>query len=61
MWQLMRRAWEDDSGQDLVEYVLIMVFIALGVAASLMLLQHALGGAFEQTENAMNGQTGAGG
>jgi len=31
--QLLRNLWSDDSGQDLIEYTLLMAFVALASAA----------------------------
>ncbi len=33
MIQLLRNLWSDDSGQDLIEYTLLMAFVALASAA----------------------------
>lgn len=35
---LIARLWGDDGGQDLVEYVFIILFVALAVVAGLKLL-----------------------
>ncbi len=35
MTELLRRMWADDQGQDLIEYALICVLIALAVFALL--------------------------
>ncbi|MGA3043737.1 MAG: Flp family type IVb pilin [Bryobacteraceae bacterium] len=33
MTNFMHRLWTDDKGQDLIEYTLLMAFVALGSAA----------------------------
>ena len=33
MVELMRRLWKDEQGQDLIEYTLLMAFVALSSAA----------------------------
>lgn len=33
MTNLLRNLWADDRGQDLIEYTLLMAFVALGSAA----------------------------
>lgn len=38
MTNLLRSLWSDESGQDLVEYVLILVLIALAAVAALQFL-----------------------
>lgn len=59
MSHLVNALWNDQSGQDLVEYVLIIVFIALGVAAALLALRGSIESVFTRTANTFNGQTGS--
>ena len=33
MLSLMRKFWQDESGQDLIEYTLLMAFVALASAS----------------------------
>ena len=33
MLNVMKRLWQDDQGQDLIEYTLLMAFVALASAA----------------------------
>ncbi len=33
MLKIMKRFWQDDQGQDLIEYTLLMAFVALASAA----------------------------
>jgi len=33
MTNLMKRLWQDEQGQDLIEYTLLMAFVALASAA----------------------------
>jgi len=33
MLNVMRRLWQDEQGQDLIEYTLLMAFVALASAA----------------------------
>lgn len=47
METLLQQLWSDESGQDLVEYVLIIVLVALAVVAAL----EFLGGAITQVFN----------
>ena len=46
MRQMLRRLWTDDSGQDLVEYALLLVLLTLVVIAALSLLGPTIGGFF---------------
>lgn len=61
MEKFMRSLWTDESGQDLVEYVLIIVLIALGVAAAMVVLQQALSNVFGETATQLETQAGVGG
>lgn len=51
--------WADERGQDLVEYVLIIVFIALGVAAALLALRGSVEGVFNKAASTFNSQAGS--
>lgn len=57
MENLMRSLWTDESGQDLVEYVLIVVLIALGVAAAMILLRGALNEVFSDSASTLQAQS----
>ena len=46
MMQMALRLWTDESGQDLVEYALLLVLISLIVIAALTLLGPIIGGFF---------------
>ena len=60
MTHFVKALWDDQSGQDLVEYVLIIVLIALGVAVALTLFQNAIKGAFNHAASTLNTQAGTG-
>ncbi len=47
MNQLMRRLWQDEAGQDLTEYALLLVLIALAAIASV----NGLAGSIENVFN----------
>lgn len=53
------RFWGEDRGQDLIEYVLIIVVIALGVGAAMLLLRGAMGAAFNKAVSDFNTQSGS--
>jgi len=57
MAHLMTALWDDQAGQDLVEYVLIIVLIALGVAVALISLRGAITGAFNNASSTLNTQS----
>lgn len=42
MLELIQRLWRDQSGQDLTEYALLIVLVALAAVASMKSLAHAI-------------------
>lgn len=42
----LRRLWKDEEGQDLVEYALLVVLIALGAIAAMRGLSKAISNVF---------------
>ncbi len=46
MRQLLRRLWKEEDGQDLTEYGLLLVLIALASIASMNSLASAINGVF---------------
>ncbi len=46
MKNLMMRLWKEEEGQDLVEYVLLLVLVALGATAAMRSLAGAISNAF---------------
>jgi pilus assembly protein Flp/PilA len=46
MKNLLRRLWQEEEGQDLVEYALLVVLIALGAIAAMKSLASAISDAF---------------
>lgn len=51
------RLWKDQSGQDLVEYVLLLLLIALMLVASTKSLSQAIGNAFRTVTNTVSAAT----
>jgi Flp pilus assembly pilin Flp len=51
----LRRLARDEEGQDLVEYAFLTVFVALASAATLLLLQAAIGAAYGTSSIAVDG------
>jgi pilus assembly protein Flp/PilA len=43
---MFRRIWKEEEGQDLVEYALLVVLIALGAVAAMQSLASAISDAF---------------
>jgi len=46
MKNLVKQLWQDESGQDLVEYALLLVLVALAAIASLNTLSTAVKAVF---------------
>jgi pilus assembly protein Flp/PilA len=52
MKNLFRRLWQEEEGQDLVEYALLVVLIALGAVVAMQGLASAISDAFNNaTQN----------
>ena len=54
MTQQIRRFWTDESGQDLVEYALLLVLLTLVVIAALRLLGPTIAGFFNNVSGNLN-------
>jgi pilus assembly protein Flp/PilA len=46
MKNLFRRLWREEEGQDLVEYALLVVLVALGAVVAMQSLASAISDAF---------------
>ncbi len=51
---LLRNFWNDDSGQGLVEYALIIALVAIGLILALLFLRNAIGGIFDDISGELN-------
>jgi pilus assembly protein Flp/PilA len=51
---LIRRLWTDESGQDLVEYALLLVLLVLIVIAALRVLGPTIAGFFNNVSGNLN-------
>ena len=49
----MKRFWNDESGQDLVEYSLLLGFLALGVIASYDTIRGSIGTIWTNADTAL--------
>jgi len=54
MRQQFQRLWTDESGQDLVEYALLLVLLTLVVIAALRILGPVIGGFFNDLSDNLN-------
>jgi len=46
MKELLSRLWNDESGQGLVEYVLIIALVAIGLIAIMLIFRNSIGNIF---------------
>lgn len=53
---IIRQLRDDESGQDMVEYVLILVFLALTVAVALLSYQGSLSDVFTNTSETIQSE-----
>jgi len=54
MTQLLRRLLTDDSGQDLVEYALLLALVSIVVIAALAILGPTIAEFFNEVSNNLN-------
>jgi len=57
MKKLLRRLWKEEEGQDLTEYALLMVLLALAAVATLQNLAGAIRTVFTNAQNALQNNT----
>jgi Flp pilus assembly pilin Flp len=57
MQNLLKRLWHDEQGQDLVEYALLLVLIALAAAATIQTLGKSISNVFSNANVALTGYT----
>jgi pilus assembly protein Flp/PilA len=57
MKNLVMKLWKDESGQDLVEYALLLVLIALAAVATMKTLATAIEGVFTTATADLNATT----
>jgi pilus assembly protein Flp/PilA len=56
MKDILVRLWKEEEGQDLTEYALLLVLLALAATASLHTLATALNGVFNNAATNLNTQ-----
>ena len=54
MRALVSKFMNDESGQGLVEYALIIALVAIGLIAILVLFRNAIGNVFNTSKNALD-------
>lgn len=55
MWQ---KFWSDESGQGLVEYVLIIALVAVGLIAIMVLFRNSIGNTFKNVKEKLDAAPG---
>ena len=54
MSNFLTTLWQDESGQDMAEYALLLVLIAVTVTVVVMAFREAIENAFEEATNQLN-------
>jgi pilus assembly protein Flp/PilA len=57
MKEILKRLWKEDEGQDLTEYALLVVLIALAAVAAMNTLATAISSMFTSIATNITGQT----
>ena len=57
MQNFLTKLWNDESGQDLVEYALLVAFIAIVAVAGVILLGDSISDLFSRTSEALDDVT----
>jgi Flp pilus assembly pilin Flp len=60
MKNILMRLWEEEDGQDLIEYVLLVALVALATAAAFPPIVIAISGVFTKAGTCLTTGTGAG-
>ncbi len=60
MKNIMKRLWKEEEGQDLIEYALLVAFIALAAAAIFPTVGKSINTIFTNANTCLNSATGAG-
>ncbi len=55
MKDLMQRFWNDESGQGLTEYALVLALVSVGLIAVLVLFRDAIGKVFDRVVEVLQG------
>jgi pilus assembly protein Flp/PilA len=55
MKDLLKRFWNDESGQGLTEYALVLALVSVGLIAVLVLFRDAIGRVFDRVVEVLEG------
>jgi Flp pilus assembly pilin Flp len=58
--ELLKKFWNEEEGQDLVEYALLLGFISLAVTAALTTMKNAIGNTYTSTASQLQAAPGGG-
>lgn len=53
---MLKAIWQDETGQDLVEYTLLIIFVALALVAALELLGGSISEGMNDAGDMLDGQ-----
>jgi pilus assembly protein Flp/PilA len=51
---LLQKFWNDEQGQGLVEYVLIIALVAIGLISIMLIFRNAIGNVFVRASGELN-------
>jgi Flp pilus assembly pilin Flp len=57
MKQMLRRLWKEEQAQDLTEYALLVVLVALGAIAGMTTLANAINSVFSKAAGNLAGNS----
>lgn len=52
--RVLQQLWNDEQGQGLVEYVLIIALVAIGLTAIMVVFRNAIGNIFSEIATTLN-------
>lgn len=55
MTAVLQRFWNDESGQGLTEYALIIALVSVALIAALVVFRNQIGGVFDRMSTTLNG------
>jgi pilus assembly protein Flp/PilA len=58
MSKLLQKFWNDEQGQGLVEYVLIIALVAIGLVSIMLIFRNSIGNLFSRAANTLDAAPG---
>ncbi len=59
MRRFLNTLWRNTAGQDVTEYVLLLVLIALAISGGMVLVSNGINNGFDDAAGTLDGQIGA--